>query len=67
MGRWKGAVDPTTQWDDGKVQWILLPNGTMERCRGSYYLKGQWKGAVDPLPVGQLMGTVDPATKRAGE
>jgi hypothetical protein len=32
----RGAVDPTKQWVGGGVLWILLSNGSAERCCGSY-------------------------------
>ncbi len=28
--------------------WILLPNGSVEKCHGSYYSMGRWIGAMHP-------------------
>ncbi len=39
-------MDPTKQWVGGEVLWILLINGSAERCRGSYIPTTQWPANV---------------------
>ncbi len=48
MGWRIGAVDPTSQWASGYVQWILLSNGLADKCHGSYFPMGQRIAAMDP-------------------